>query len=102
MITTVLADDHPIVRQGLRALLEGEDHCKIVGEASDGLTAIDLITRLRPEVAVLDVQLPDLGGLEVARRVGTQSPDTKVVMLSMHADEPYVLEPSAMARWPTC
>ena len=92
MITTVLADDHPIVRQGLRALLQGDDGCDIVGEAADGLTALDLITRLRPELAILDIQLPDLNGLEVARRVQRQAPDTRVIILSMYADEPYVLE----------
>jgi DNA-binding NarL/FixJ family response regulator len=92
MITTVLADDHPIVRQGLRTLLEGDDGCKIVGEAADGLTALELITRLRPEIAILDIQLPDLNGLEVARRVQRQAPDTRVIILSMHADEPFVLD----------
>ena len=92
MITAVLADDHPIVRQGLRALLEGEEICQVVGEASDGLMAIDLITRLRPEVAILDLQMPDLNGLEVARRAREKSPGTRVIILSMHGDEPYVLE----------
>ena len=92
MITAVLADDHPIIRQGLRTLLEDQDHCRIVGEASDGLTAVDLIVALRPDVAVLDVQMPDLDGLEVARRVQQRAPDTRVIMLSMHGDEPYVLD----------
>lgn len=92
MITTVLADDHPIVRQGLRTLLEGEDHCRVVGEAPDGLTALHLIGELLPDVAVLDVQLPDLDGLEVARRVRELAPATRVIMLSMHADEPYVID----------
>lgn len=92
MITTVVADDHPIVRQGLRALLEVEDGCTIVGEAADGLTAIDLITRLKPEIAILDVQLPDLDGLEVTRRTREQSPGTRIIMLSMYADEPYVVD----------
>jgi DNA-binding NarL/FixJ family response regulator len=64
----------------------------LLGEAADGLTAIELITRLRPEVAILDVQLPDLNGLEVARRVHEQVPRCRVVMLSMFADEVYVLE----------
>ena len=91
MITALLADDHPIVRQGLRALLEGEERFTIVGEASDGLTAIDLIAEIQPDVAILDVQLPDLDGLEVARRTREQAPGTRVIMLSMHADEPYVL-----------
>ena len=92
MITTVLVDDHQIVRQGLRALLDDLDSCEIVGEASDGLTAVALIARLRPDIAILDVQLPDLNGLEVARRVREQSPKTRVIMLSMHADEPYVVD----------
>jgi DNA-binding NarL/FixJ family response regulator len=92
MISVVLADDHPIVRQGLRSLLEGEDGCRVVGEAADGLTAIDLITNLQPDVAVLDLQMPDLGGLEVARRARDKAPGTRVIILSMHSDEPFVLE----------
>jgi DNA-binding NarL/FixJ family response regulator len=92
MSTVVLADDHPIVRQGLRTLLEQDANCQVVGEATDGLTAIDLIARLRPDIAILDVQMPDLDGLEVARRVATSSPDTRVIMLSMHSDEPHVLD----------
>lgn len=92
MITAVLADDHPIVRQGLRSLLEGESDCRVVGEASEGLTAIELIARLQPDLAILDVQLPDLSGLEVARRTKERAPRTRIIMLSMHADEPYVLD----------
>ncbi len=92
MIRVVLADDHPIVRQGLRTLLETEADCQVVGEAADGLTALDLIGRLQPDIAVLDVQMPDLGGLEVARRTASKSPDTRLIMLSMHSDEPYVLD----------
>jgi two-component system, NarL family, response regulator NreC len=92
MITVFLADDHPIVRQGLRALLEADGKCQVVGEATDGLTAIELLARLQPQVAILDVQLPDLNGLEVAQRAQTQSPGTRVVMLSMYANEPYVLD----------
>src|SRR5215472_4547334 len=92
MITVFLADDHPIVRQGLRALLEADGKCQVVGEATDGLSAIEQLTLLQPNVAILDVQLPDLNGLEVARRVQTQSPGTRVVMLSMYANEPYVLD----------
>jgi two-component system, NarL family, response regulator NreC len=92
MITVLLADDHPIVRQGLRALLEAEGRCQVVGEASDGLTAIDELTRLQPQVAILDVQIPDLNGLEVARRAQSQAPGTRIIMLSMYADEPYVLD----------
>jgi DNA-binding NarL/FixJ family response regulator len=92
VITAVLADDHPIIRQGLRTLLEDQDGCRIVAEASDGLTALDLIVQHKPDVAVIDVQMPDLNGLEVARRIQQHAPDTKVIMLSMHGDEPYVLD----------
>jgi DNA-binding NarL/FixJ family response regulator len=81
-----------MVRKGLRALLEGEDHCRVIGEASDGLSAIDLIVRLRPEVAVIDVQLPDLNGLEVARRAQERVPETAIILLSMYSDEAYVLD----------
>jgi DNA-binding NarL/FixJ family response regulator len=92
MITAVLADDHPIVRQGLRTLLEGAAGCQIVGEASDGRTALALIDQMRPEIAILDLQMPDLNGLEVARRARSVSPATRVIVLSMHGDEPFVLE----------
>jgi DNA-binding NarL/FixJ family response regulator len=92
VIGIFVADDHPIVRQGLHALLEAEGGFQIVGEAGDGLTAVALITQLRPDLAILDVRLPDLGGLEVARRVHEQMPNVRVIMLSMFGDEPYVLE----------
>jgi DNA-binding NarL/FixJ family response regulator len=92
MIRVVLADDHPIVRQGLRAVLENEAGCQVVAEAADGMTALDLIAQHQPYIAILDVQMPDLGGLEVARRLPTKSPNTRLIMLSMHSDEPYVLE----------
>ncbi len=92
MIRVVLADDHAIVRQGLRTLLEADRQCQVVGEAADGLTALALIHDEQPDVAILDLQMPDLGGLEVARRVQDQAPGTRVIILSMHGDEPFVQE----------
>jgi DNA-binding NarL/FixJ family response regulator len=93
MIRVVLADDHPIVRQGLRTLLEGDSGAvAVVGEAADGLTALALIDEQQPDVAILDLQMPDLGGLEVARRVQDQARRTRVIILSMHGDEPFVRE----------
>ena len=90
--TIVLADDHNVVRQGLRALLEGEPDLSIVGEASNGLEAVELAERLRPNVLVVDVMMPGLNGLEVTREVTQRSPLTRVIVLSMHANEAYVLE----------
>ena len=88
----MLADDHPVVRQGLRALLEAEQDFTIVGEAADGLEVAGLVERLRPNVLVLDLMLPGLGGIEVTRQICHRFPQTRVVILSMYANEAYVLE----------
>lgn len=88
----VLADDHRVVREGLRGLLETEPELSVVGEAADGLEAVRLVTDLRPHVLVVDLMMPGLTGLEVTRRVKKHSPQTSVVILSMHANEAYVLE----------
>ena len=92
VITVVLADDHHIVRHSLRVMLESKTDFRIVGEAEDGLQALELLERLRPDVIVLDVMMPKLGGLEVARQASKRSPATRVVILSMYADEAYVIE----------
>jgi len=92
MITIVLADDHHVVRQGLRALLEGESEFSVVGEASEGLEVIKLVERLKPTILLLDLMMPGLNGLEVTRQVRQRWPETRVLILSMHANEAYVLE----------
>lgn len=92
LISILLADDHPIVRQGLRRLLEAEADFQVVGEAGDGLTTVQLVERLKPDVLVLDVMMPRLSGLEVTRQVTQRSPLTRTVILSMHSNEAYVLE----------
>lgn len=92
MTTIVLADDHHIVRQGLRALLEAEPDFGLVGETGDGLEAVQLAERLRPDVIVLDLMMPGLNGLEATRQIAARAPQTRVVILSMHANEAYVLE----------
>ena len=92
MTTIVLADDHHVVRQGLRALLEAEPGLRVVGDTGDGLAVPELVERLKPDVLIVDVMMPGLNGLEVTRRVSRRSPQTHVVVLSMHANEAYVLE----------
>lgn len=89
MITIVLADDHAIVRQGLRALLSAQPGLQVIGEAGDGREAVELVQQLRPRVLLLDLMMPALSGLEVTRQVARL---TRVVILSMHANEAYVVE----------
>ncbi|HUR56664.1 MAG TPA: response regulator transcription factor [Opitutaceae bacterium] len=92
MTTVIIADDHDIVRRGLRGILESEGTCRIVGEAADGLTAAQLVDKLKPHILILDLNMPRLHGIEVLRQSRTSSPHTKVIVLSMHSDEPYVIE----------
>jgi DNA-binding NarL/FixJ family response regulator len=87
-----LADDHNIVRQGLRKLLEAEPDFRVIGEAGDGLEAAQIVESLEPDVFVVDVMMGGMNGLEVTKHVRKRSPKTRVVVLSMHADEGYVLE----------
>ena len=89
-IRIVLVDDHGVVRAGLRALLDAEDDLRVVGEEGDGLEAIELIDRLRPDVAVVDLAMPGLNGLEVIREVTARTPATRLVVLSMHASDAHV------------
>jgi DNA-binding NarL/FixJ family response regulator len=90
--TILLADDHTVVRQGLRAVLEAEPDLRVIGEAGNGLEVVRLAGRLHPDVLVLDLMMPGLNGLEVIRSVKKLVPKTHVVVLSMHANEAYVLE----------
>lgn len=92
MPNILLADDHNIVRQGLRALLESEPHFRLVGEASDGIEAVRLAERLKPDVLITDVMMPGLNGLEVARQVSRSLPNTRIIILSMYTNDAYVIE----------
>lgn len=92
MPNILLADDHNIVRQGLRALLQSEPHFRLVGEASDGIEAVRLAERLKPDVLITDVMMPGLNGLEVTRQVIKMLPQTRVIILSMYTNDAYVLE----------
>jgi DNA-binding NarL/FixJ family response regulator len=91
-ISILLADDHPVVRQGMRALLEVQPDIEIVGEAASGLEALRLTERLKPNLLLLDLMMPGLSGLEVTRQVSQRFPETRVVIFSLQADESYVLE----------
>ena len=90
--TILLADDHHVVRQGLRALLDSEPDFSIAGEVADGLEVAEYVERLEPDVLVLDLMMPGLNGMEVTRLVRHRSPDTNIVILSMYSNESYVLE----------
>ena len=92
MITIVLADDHQIVRQGLRTILDHEHDLSVVAEASNGLEAVQRVEEMQPDVLVTDLLMPGLNGMGVTRQVRQRFPDTNVVILSMHSDESYVLE----------
>lgn len=90
MIRLVLAEDHHLVRQGIRALLEKAADIEVVGEAADGQEALDLVDRLEPDVLVLDIGMPRLGGSQVAERAAALDVPTKIVVLSMYSDESIV------------
>ncbi len=90
-IRVLLADDHKLMRSGLRLLVEQQPEFRVVGEAGDGRQAVALAVELKPDVAVLDIGMPELNGIEAARQITEQLPETAVVMLSMHSDESYVL-----------
>lgn len=92
VITIILADDHNIVRQGIRALLEEEPDFKIVGEASEGLETVNMVKQLNPDVLVLDLMMPGINGIEVTQQVKRHSPQTRIIILSMYSNEAYVVE----------
>ncbi len=91
-IRIVLADDHPVVRSGIRALLEAEPDMSVVGEASGGLEALRLVETLAPDVLLLDMEMPDLTGVEVARRLKAGGASVRVLALSAYDDGHYILE----------
>ena len=90
-VRVFLADDHAIVRSGLRLLLEREPDFTVAGEASDGRAAVDALARDAADVAVLDVAMPNLNGIEAAAQISRRRPEVAVIMLSMHSDESYIL-----------
>lgn len=90
MISVLVADDHGIVREGLRRLLESESDLSVAAEASDGREVLEQVERLRPDVVVLDITMPRLGGLETLERLRASQPQIKVILLSVHNDPPFI------------
>ena len=91
-IRILLADDHAVVRRGFRLILDGQPGLQVVGEACNGREAVQLATALEPDIVILDVSMPDLNGIEAARRIVEEVPRTRVLALSMHRDGVYVRE----------
>src|SRR5713226_110585 len=89
-VRVLIADDHAIVRQGVKTLLEREGF-DVIGEAADGREAVRCATQLSPDVAVLDLSMPLLDGLDTAQEIAQISPETRTILLTMHDEEPYVV-----------
>jgi DNA-binding NarL/FixJ family response regulator len=89
-VRIVLADDHQLVREGLRNLLHSQPDMEVVGEASNGMEAIQLVRQLLPQVVLMDVSMPDVNGIEATREISKEFPNTKVIALSMHSDKHHV------------
>jgi DNA-binding NarL/FixJ family response regulator len=90
-IRVLVADDHTMVRESLVNVLDGSGECIVVAQASDGVTAIEQALRVRPDVAIVDISMPGLNGVEVVRRLHIELPATRTLVLTMHEDEEYVL-----------
>lgn len=91
-IRVLLAEDHTIVRQGLRSILHGQEGIHIVGEAEDGREAVDLVQQLQPDIVLMDLSMPLLSGLEATRQIKSQVPQVQVLVLTVHDDEEYIFQ----------
>lgn len=87
----LIADDHKIVREGLKTLLHGLSDISVVGEAANGLSAVEMTQRLQPHIVILDISMPEINGIEAARRILANDPGVRLIALSMHADHRFVL-----------
>ncbi len=87
MTTVVIADDHPMVRRGLRAVLDAAPDLEVIGEAADGRTTVELVAELAPDVVLMDLQMPELHGIEATREIAARCPATAVLVLTMHEDD---------------
>jgi two-component system, NarL family, response regulator DegU len=91
-INIVLADDHVLVRKGIKAMLESDTDIQVIGEANNGSEALEIAKKLHPHILVLDIRMPEMNGLEAAANLEKYAPDTKAVILSMHDSEEYVMQ----------
>jgi len=88
----LLADDHKIIREGLRSLLEKQPEMEVIAEAHDGLTTVRLVQKLLPDIVIMDIGMPDMNGIEATRQIMTETKGVKVIALSMHSDRRFVLQ----------
>ncbi len=91
-ITVFLADDHAVVRDGLRVLLEAQPDIRVIGDAANGRETVRLVVQLCPDVAIIDIAMPELNGIEAARKIGQVCPSTQVIILSMHSTTEHVFQ----------
>jgi two-component system response regulator NreC len=91
-VTVLLADDHPIVRQGMRNLLDTDPGLSVVGEAEDGLQTVQLAEQLKPDIVIVDMMMPRLNGLEAIRQITSRLPNTRCIVLSMQSADPYIVQ----------
>lgn len=92
MIRILLCDDHAVIRRGLRLVLEQHEDLQVIGEGADGREAVQLAEALKPDIVVLDITMPNLNGIEAARQISGKQPGISIIVLSMHADESFVLK----------
>ena len=102
MIRVIVADDHHLVRQGIRMLLETAEDIEVIGEAQDGFEAVELAEKLMPDILVMDISMPRLNGVQATELLRARVPSTQVVVLSMHADEAIVRQALRRAPRHTC
>src|SRR3990172_7397569 len=89
-IRIIFAEDHVLVREGTRQLLDRHDDLEVIGEAADGIEAVELVRRLRPDLAILDIAMPRMGGIEATKRIKEISPSTSILILTAYDDDQYV------------
>ena len=88
----ILADDHKIIREGLRSLLEKQPDMEVIAEAQDGLTAVSLVQKLHPNVVIMDIGMPEMNGIDATTKITTDYKDVQVIALSMHSDRRFVMQ----------